>query len=591
MPSIPNDTVWNNEDVDDGFLDEDEIEIVSLLDHPDASGSTAAVGQSNNDTNGSNINQGKTTAPRMHPVGLCVIIVLFLLVASMLLSQPSSLSPEIKTPSVITIGENTDASDIVNNDKNNDDEEQPLPSPSSLSSSLEIETKNTSSASTSIKNKNENGSHQPPSSSSNDISNVTQTTTSAPPPPKTGKYDGESEEDAIKWFELHTGNSRIDQAYRLAMDELHQNIEHDARDHAYFMTGGTKGGGNRSWTRQTAYAIELGAGIVHPDVSRQSLEACTEVASIFARDKQYSATVWYQDEPIGSEAGGWPKLADAIVGARGAWNLYLYTGNSTMLEWAYELTLRSLLRAESEVLQNDNGKFFANHLFGGGSFFMASNAGSTTKYWCDYGELNHTKVLSTNVLYYNAYHYAYRMGTILMENNQIVKSLKERSKALKKTIRERLWIEEKGLYAYFEDPDGNLGEYTEGLGVALALLSDDFESDHRIKLLFEKVHRTELGIPSMWPRNDRIESYDPSYDDDNGRIWPCEYCSHNNNNNNKYSKNMQWGDPQRLCHLLFSCCKCSCRKIDSLLTTNPFLKLFFYSFVLLGVGPGNLYSP
>ena len=126
-----------------------------------------------------------------------------------------------------------------------------------------------------------------------------------------------------------------------------------------------------------------------------------------------------------------------------------------------------------------------------------------------------------------------------------------RSKALKKTIRERLWIDGKGLYAYFEDPDGNLGEYTEGLGVALALLSDDFESDHRIKLLFENVHRTELGIPSIWPRNDRIESYDPVDDDDNGRIWPCKYCSHNNNNNNKYSKNIQRSEPPRLCHELF----------------------------------------
>lgn len=539
MPSIPNDTVWN-EDADDGFLDEDEIEIVSLLDHPDANSSTTAVGQRNNDNKGTNNNQAKTTTPRIHPVGLCVIIVLFLLAASMLLSQPSSLSPEIKTPSVITIGEkanakantNANTSDIVNNDKNNDDKEQPLSS--------------TNSSSSSIKNKNETESHQPPSSSSNN-SNVTQTTTTS----KTGKDNGESKEDTIEWFELHTGNSRIDRAYRLAMDELHQNIEHDAHGHAYFVNGGTILGGDRAWTRQTAYAIELGAGLVQPDVSRQSLEACTEVTSIWARDNEYSATVWYQDEPIGSEAGGWPHLADAIVGARGAWNLYLYTGNSTMLEWAYELTVRSLLRAELEVLQNDNGNFFMGHLFGGSSFFMASNAGLPKKYCFDCGELNHTKVLSTNILYYNAYHYAYRMGTILMESNQIVNTLKDRSKALKKTIRERLWIDGKGLYAYFEDPDGNLGEYTEGLGVALALLSDDFESDHRIKLLFENVHRTELGIPSMWPRNDRIESYDPVDDDDNGRIWPCKYCSHNNNNNNKYSKNIQRSEPPRLCHELF----------------------------------------
>jgi hypothetical protein len=471
MSSITNDTVWN-EDADDGFVYEDEIEIVSLLDHPDAS-SPAAVGRSNN--NKGTGNQAKTTTPRIHPVGLCAIIVSFLLLASILLSRSSSLPPEIKTPCVIAIDENIDGSGVVSNNENGNEKEI----------------------------------HQPPSSSTNN-SNVN---------PKTGE-DGESEEDAIEWFELHTGNSRIDRAYRLAMDELHQNIEHnnDAYGHGYFVTGA---GGDRSRTRHTAYAIELAGGLIQPDVSRRSLESCTEVASIWARDQELSATVWHQEEDVGSYFGGWPNLSDAIVGARGAWHLYLYTGNSTMLEWAYETTVRSLLRAELEALRNENGAFFEGGLFGGSSSFMGSNSGYPKKYK-DNGELvRKTKALSTNILYYNGYHYAYKMGTILMENNQIVNSLKERSKSLKKTIRERLWIEEKGLYAYFEDENGVLVEKTEGLGVVLALLSDDFESEHRIQMLFENVHRTELGIPSLWPRFDDNDDL-TSGQDHNGRIWPCE---------------------------------------------------------------------
>jgi len=221
--------------------------------------------------------------------------------------------------------------------------------------------------------------------------------------------------------------------------------------------------------------------------------------------------------------GGWPNLSDAIVGARGAWHLYLYTGNSTFLEWAYETTVNSLLRAEQQVLvpgnENENDGL---GLFGGCSSFMESNSGYPKKYRENGDLVGKTKALSTNILYYNGYHYAYKMGTILMENSQTVADLKRRSKELKKSIRDRLWIEDKGSYAYFEDEDGRLVDQTEGLGVALAMLSEDFESEHRIRMLLEKTHRTEVGIPSLWPRFDlgKIQGEDISQWYHNGRIWP-----------------------------------------------------------------------
>lgn len=62
----------------------------------------------------------------------------------------------------------------------------------------------------------------------------------------------------------------------------------------------------------------------------------------------------------------------AIVGARGAWHLYLYTGNTTFLEWAYETTYWSLRRAEQEVFHDD--------LFHGCSSFMESNGGYPARF-------------------------------------------------------------------------------------------------------------------------------------------------------------------------------------------------------------------
>jgi len=331
-------------------------------------------------------------------------------------------------------------------------------------------------------------------------------------------------EDDINWFELHTGNARIDRAYRLAIDELHQNIKHDANGSPYFVAGA---GWDQLWTRDTAFAVEQAAGLIQPDISRKSLENCTEVASVWNGEHHFSSTFWLQD--VCGHFGSWPNLTDAIVGARGAWHLYLYTGNSTFLEWAYETTVSSLLRAEYDALINEEHAYFKGGLFGGCSSFMESNSGYPSKYQTNGALVGKTKALSTNILYYNGYYYAYKMAEILIESNIIRNSLKDRSKALKKTIRDRLWMEDKESYAYFEDEDGHLVEQTEGLGIALLLLSEDFESEHRIKMLFKNVHRTELGIPSLWPRFDLGEIGEVDMNEDftdiaqwyhNGRIWP-----------------------------------------------------------------------
>ena len=520
MPSFQNNFAWSD---GDDFIDEDDIEIVSLLDHHDGDshqdGSShhddkeaaptidASIGPTISDNN-------KKSPPRVQLFGVCAMIGFVLMVATILMSRSSTLS-DSKTLSTTANYDDINGMNIISNnnissstDKNNNEKSQSIPS--SLTTIITTETENT----TSINIDTEDQSNE----KEIDYLDVN---------PSSSKHEEDGEEsDGIDWFELQTGNSRIDRAYRLAIDELHQNIELDADGSPYFVTNA---GGSRSWTRNLAYAIELGAGLVHPDVSRRSLESCTEITTLATGGKEMSATVWYQD--TSDHFGGWPNLSDAIVGARGAWHLYLYTGDSTFLEWAYETTLRSLLRAELEALQNSDGAFFKGSLFGGSSSFMGSNSGYPNKYKDNGGLVGKTKALSTNILYYNGYHYAYKMGTILMENNQIVNSLKDRSKSLKNNIRERLWMEEKGSYAYFEDEDGKLVEQMEGLGVALAMLSEDFESDHRIRMIFDNFHRTKLGIPSLWPRYDENkDDYTKDKDEEDliseryhyGRIWPCK---------------------------------------------------------------------
>ena len=115
--------------------------------------------------------------------------------------------------------------------------------------------------------------------------------------------------------ELILGSSTIqispyEIAYKLALKEVGTNI---ACNH--FVAGS---GWVQLWTRDTSYASELGAAFLHPQVVMKSLMDSVEVW-------KDGKKVWLQDTC--SHFGGWPILSDAIVGVRGAWPLYLVTGD------------------------------------------------------------------------------------------------------------------------------------------------------------------------------------------------------------------------------------------------------------------------
>ena len=104
--------------------------------------------------------------------------------------------------------------------------------------------------------------------------------------------------------------SPYERAYKLALKEVGTNI---ACNH--FVAGS---GWVQLWTRDTSYASELGAALLHPQVVTKSLMDSVEVW-------KDGKKVWLQDTC--SHFGGWPILSDAIVGVRGAWPLYLVTGD------------------------------------------------------------------------------------------------------------------------------------------------------------------------------------------------------------------------------------------------------------------------
>ena len=83
------------------------------------------------------------------------------------------------------------------------------------------------------------------------------------------------------YFQLQSGNRALNRAYNLALREVSENIVN-----GYFIAGS---GWAQLWTRDTAYAVELGAGLVHPKEAKKAIEKSTEYVDGIGQ-------VWLQDE-------------------------------------------------------------------------------------------------------------------------------------------------------------------------------------------------------------------------------------------------------------------------------------------------------
>ena len=279
-----------------------------------------------------------------------------------------------------------------------------------------------------------------------------------------------AQSEASPSFEFASGVPACDQAYQKAR----QVIAADVKDRK-FLAGQNWA---QVWTRDTSYSVELACALLHPDVSKTTLLGLTQsVAGI--------GECWFQDKC--GHFAGWPNLTDAIVGASGAWALYLATGDRDLVRPIYERTVLSLKRAERDAYDPQTG------LFRGCASFMESNSGYPEKYAMKGDMVARTCALSTCLLYYRGYVVAAQAGAVLGED---VRPLREKAARLKKAINTRLWLPEKGYYAYFLDETGALNPRMEGLGEAFAILTGVADAK-RARQILRSTPTTAWGFPCL----------------------------------------------------------------------------------------------
>ena len=287
--------------------------------------------------------------------------------------------------------------------------------------------------------------------------------------------------------------------YNAAYQKARNVIKADIRD-GKFLAG-----------KQWAPGVDPGQFVFHGFVVEPAATGLVSIHPVRNQeDVPNIGECWAQDRC--GHFAGWPNLTDAIVGATGAWSLYLVTADEPSLKVFYQRTVNSLKRAEKDAQQADTG------LFAGCSSFMESDSAYPAKYANKGAMLAKTVALSTAALYYQGYVVAGRMADKLGDNGQ---AYRDKAKSLKEAINKYFWQEDKGYYGYFLDENKKLIPDMEGLGEALCIQFGIADSQ-RARRILQSTPTTPFGLPCLWPQWPEYKNYhtgDAMYYH-NGMIWP-----------------------------------------------------------------------
>ena len=203
---------------------------------------------------------------------------------------------------------------------------------------------------------------------------------------------------------------------------------------------------------------------------------------------------------------------DAIIWAIGAWTYFLYTGDREFLDFARPVIFETIAYFEATEWDPEKGLFRGPACYGDGVaaypdryFTYGSGILSFTEYAKDrcvpQGVGIPMFALSTNCLYYAAYCIAHRLSG----DAQYAR----KAEALRQSINQAFWDEDRGTYRYLVDPWGGC-DAQESMGLSFAILFG--VADARMaESIIEHTVITPNGLPDESIRNALKQNCAPSH--------------------------------------------------------------------------------
>lgn len=311
---------------------------------------------------------------------------------------------------------------------------------------------------------------------------------------------------------LQTGHAMFDALYALALVEVEENSVDAIRDGAFdegnplpcppggcFETGRLW---NYVWTRDTAYAVDLGLAAVDP------VRAANSLGFKLSARREGGDLQIVQDTGSG---GSYPVSTDRVVWAFGARTLLRHWAGpdaEAFADRAYEAMVNTAAHDRVVAFDPTDG------LYRGEQSFLDWREQSYPP-WTrdDTVHLGMSKALSTNVGHYQLL----RLLAELAEarDADAAATYAAQAEALRQAIRDRLWLEGEGQLSSFVTTglDPAPARRFDLLGAALAVLTEVATPAQAARIVAGYPH-TAKGPPVLWPQQQDIAIYH------NRGIWP-----------------------------------------------------------------------
>lgn len=303
---------------------------------------------------------------------------------------------------------------------------------------------------------------------------------------------------------LRSGHDLFDALYTLALEETRENSVESIQDFAFNDGAEVPCGGcfetgrkwNYVWTRDTAYAVDLGLAGLDPERARNSLE--------FKLSERRGGGDLQVVQDTGT-GGSYPVSSDRVSWAVGAWELLAQLDGD-----AREAFRDRTLEALTNTLDHDRGVVYdpTDGLYRGEQSFLDWRE-QTYPEWTagDVVHIGMSKALSTNLLHYRAM----RIAAALAEetgDTQTRDRFTDWADDLRAAIRERFWLEDEGLFSTFVTTGLDVAPVRrfDLLGSSFAVLFDVADEKQAARILARYPHYGP-GAPVVWPQLQDIPIY------------------------------------------------------------------------------------
>lgn len=296
---------------------------------------------------------------------------------------------------------------------------------------------------------------------------------------------------------LRSGHDLFDALYTLSLEETRENSVESIQDFAFNNGAEVPCGGcfetgrkwNYVWTRDTAYAVDLGLAGLDPMRARNSLD--------FKLSERRGGGDLQVVQDTGT-GGSYPVSSDRVSWAVGAWELLAQLDGDER-EAFRDRTLEAL----TNTLNHDRGVVFdpGDGLYHGEQSFLDWRE-QTYPEWTadDVVHIGMSKALSTNLLHYRAM----RVAAALADetgNTDTRDRFDGWADALRSAIRQRFWLEDEGLFSTFITTGLDVAPVRryDLLGSSFAVLFDVASEEQASRILASYPHYGP-GAPVAWPQ-------------------------------------------------------------------------------------------